>query len=400
MQPQRTPKRVLVAPNLYKRPKDGKYEVGFTGPDGKWHLKTLRAENLTRAKREQRAFLTDRDRGEVAIPTRMTFGDVAASCFQVYHGLVAGGERKPRTLLEYRQRYASHIAPRLGHLQIQKITSKHVGDLLAGLATAGLSSNTRKNVFAVLKVMFDHALTRGLIVQSPLARLAKAEKPKGKSKQQPRTLTNDECATLISSAASGWRTFIATAVDTGMRQSELLGLRWQDVDLARSGEDTASTIHVRHQLSRASASQPAKLELPKAGGVRDIWISAELAQILRSHKMASRFKTDGDYVFATDEGCPRGQRNAHTALTNAARRAGLNSPGKPSLKLHHLRHTAISRWIAAGLDVATVSALAGHSDPTTTLRVYTREWERARRSQDVQVKLAATGVGAAIARGI
>jgi hypothetical protein len=81
-----TPKRVRVegVPNLYRRIRDGAYEVGYTGTDGRWHIVTLRgAENLTQAKRVMREILGKRDVSQDVAPNRMTFGEVAAEYFEM-----------------------------------------------------------------------------------------------------------------------------------------------------------------------------------------------------------------------------------------------------------------------------------------------------------------------------
>jgi len=105
------------------------------------------------------------------------------------------------------------------------------------------------------------------------------------------------------------------------------------------------------------------------------------------------------YVFATRDGNPLSQRNAGRALTNTAKSADLNPDGAQALSWHHLRHTAISRLIAAGLDVVQVQRQAGHAKPSITLDVYSHEFERAKRSDDVRAKIAATGIGAALSGG-
>lgn len=76
------------------------------------------------------------------------------------------------------------------------------------------------------------------------------------------------------------------------------------------------------------------------------------------------------------------------ALTAAAQRAGLDC------SMHDLRHTAVSRLIAAGLDVVQVQRQAGHAKPSVTLDLYSHEFERAKRSDDVRAKIAETGIGA------
>lgn len=141
------------------------------------------------------------------------------------------------------------------------------------------------------------------------------------------------------------------------------------------------------------------MPLKTGAAERDVYLIPELAHMLKRHKLASRHSQDGDFVFSTREGRPLLQRNASTALTRAARRAGLNGGGVQPLGWHDLRHTAISRLIAAGLDVVQVQRQAGHAKPSITLDVYSHEFERAKRSNDVRAKIAATGLAAVLGGG-
>jgi integrase len=247
---------------------------------------------------------------------------------------------------------------------------------------AALSPWTLLGAWKVLSNLFSHALARGLISESPLKRVAKAERPIGKTRKQTRALSDEDCAALLRHASVGWHALIATAIFTGLRVSELLGLRWRDVNFSEA------VIHVRHQLSRARTDQPSRLkELKTGAGLRDVYLLPELESLLRRHKLASAHSRDDDFVFATREGRPLSQRNAARALAKASERSGVRA------SMHDLRHTAISRLIAAGLDVVEVQRQAGHARPSVTLDTYSHEFERAKRSEDIRAKIAATGVG-------
>jgi integrase len=203
---------------------------------------------------------------------------------------------------------------------------------------------------------------------------------------------DQECGKLLDAASKRWRPLIATAVFTGLRISELLALRWQDVNFSDG------LIHLRWQLSIAKADIPARpVPLKTDAGARDLYMLPELAAALRRHKLASGHSQDGDYCFATNQGKPVSQRNALRALAKVAEDASLNPEGVDSLSWHDLRHTAVSRLIAAGLDVVEVQRQAGHSRPSVTLDIYWHEFEKAKRSEDIRAKIAATGLGTLLA---
>ncbi len=138
-----------------------------------------------------------------------------------------------------------------------------------------------------------------------------------------------------------------------MRVGELLGLTWEDVDFA------ASVIRVRRQADRKG--QLVEPKTPQAK--REIVLAPALAKVLREHRMASRFKADGDLVFPSSTGRALGARNlTRRGLDKALERAGL---GK--LRFHDLRHTFASLLVAEGLNVVFVSRQMGHSSPDITL---------------------------------
>jgi integrase len=397
---QATPKRVRVVgvPNLYQRPGDGRYEVGYTGSDGKWHIKTLAARNLTEAKRELHQLLGKRDRNMDVAPQRLTLNEVADQLFAEFASKVSRGERSERTLEIYRQRWDTHIRLTLGRRRVQSVRVAEVSRFLAELRrkTASRAKSGEQPVLlsnwtvrgVVLNVVVEHAVTREYLASNPVRRL-NGEKPPAKNRTKARILEAEEVALLIDRAPAGYRTLIVTAVYTGMRQSELLGLRWGDVDFE------AGTIDVRHQLSRATKDKPARvMPLKTDAAERHIDLAPELSTELAKHRLASPFSNDEEFVFATETGNPVYYRNASArGLDKAADRAGLNPEGLQKLSFHDLRHTAITHLIRSGADAAQVSRVAGHSKVSTTLDLYVGEFEK-RKVNDSGVRLAAVYAGA------
>ncbi|MBA2360360.1 MAG: tyrosine-type recombinase/integrase [Actinobacteria bacterium] len=178
-----------------------------------------------------------------------------------------------------------------------------------------------------------------------------------------------------------------------MRQAEGLGFVWDDFDL------TDGVVHVRTQLSRKKRGQEARRVLLKSARrrlgarERDIDISAypEFIALRKRHKaeqFATGFAGAGDFVSCTSDGKPLYYRNALRDLGKAANDAGLSDGGEPELSTHDLRHTSISRWIAAGLDEAQVARMAG--DTIEVIHsTYAHEFEQARRRDETNAKLAA-----------
>jgi integrase len=381
----RHPKRVRIAPNLYQRTKDGRFEAGYTGPDGKWHIKTLPARNLTEAKRALRALHVRVDRGEEVAPSRRTLTEVAKEFVENYESLVAAGERSPRTLERYRDHLDHHILPILGRQEIQKVTPDLLARFLWEKRESGLAPWSCKGMLTPLGRIFALAVRRGYIHDNPLQKLDSTELPKGQNKSEARVLNRDELAALITDTPDLYRPVIATLIYTGLRIQEALGLIWEEVDFE------SGVLRVRCQLTRATRKEPARrVGLKTKGSRREVRLEPDLAAMLKKHKLASRFSKDQDYVFTTAEGTPFYYSNlAHRGLDQAAQAAGLNRDGVPKLSFHDLRHTYGSHLVLGGLDVVRVSRQLGHARPSITLDVYAHEFEQAQHTDDVATKLTA-----------
>jgi integrase len=390
---QRTPKRVRVegVPNLYRRPADGRYEVGYTGSDGKWHIKTLTARTLTEAKSELRQVLGKRDQRQDVTPSRLTLNEVADGFFAAFEAKVTRGERSPSTLTNYRIRWGTHIRATFGRRQIQSVRVADVFQLMGELRckskpgdqTELLSNWSVLGVLQVLGRVFDYAVRHDYVASNPV-RALKGEKPQAKNKTEARILEAHEVCALLDAAPDKYHLLLMVAAYTGLRQSEVLGLRWQDMDFENG------VLHVRHQLSRATADKPAALKpLKTRAGERWIELAPGLARELAKHSLASSFSEAEDFVFTTETGAPMYFRNVSArGLDKAADCAGLNPDGVQKLSFHDLRHTAITHLIRSGADPAQVSRFAGHSKVSTTLDLYVGEWEK-RRANDSGSRLAA-----------
>jgi len=168
---------------------------------------------------------------------------------------------------------------------------------------------------------------------------------------------------------------VAVIAGTGLRRGELLGLRWQDVDLDR-GE-----LHVRRSLSRATDGL--RERTPKsAAGVRVVPLAAAVVDVLRQHRKAQSADRlavphwqDVGVVFASEVGSylePRGWSKWYAGLTV---RAGVSDRGA-----HALRHYAATAMLGSGATVRDVADVLGHSSPVVTLEIYARAVPEAQRS--------------------
>jgi integrase len=180
-------------------------------------------------------------------------------------------------------------------------------------------------------------------------------------------LNREQVRTLFN-AVGGHRlkALYIVAVTAGLRQGELLGLQWDDVDLERG------MLQVRRTLSEARSGRI--FEAPKSGRGRQIRLTQKATTALRAHRkrqLEERIGKAGLWqeqglVFPSEVGTPLSARNLQRHLKGALKRVGL--PG--TTRFHDLRHTCATLLLKQGVHVKYVQELLGHADISLTLNVY------------------------------
>ena len=239
--------------------------------------------------------------------------------------------------------------------------------------------------------MLSFAVRRGYLATNPCDSLERGERPSAKSGEVV-VLTSEELHRLLDYADVATRPLIATAALSGLRQSELLALRWQDVDFDKG------VIRVRHQLSRGSAAAPSQLvPLKTDSSAREVVLVPALATLLREHRARAmefgHHSAESD-VFSPRSGTPISQRNATRLLARIARAASLEGVG-----FHALRHGFASTLIVElRLDPVVVSRQLGHARPSITLDRYSHLFDRARHADDLRERLESSELASVVAQ--
>jgi len=199
----------------------------------------------------------------------------------------------------------------------------------------GRSEVTINRELAFLKNLFTMAMKWGKASENPMKQVRLFREDNGRT----RFLTEEEEAHLLACCGPYLRPIVITALHTGFRKSELLSLRWADVDFRRQ------TITVRAAYA-------------KNGEARSVPMTAVLTDTLKAIRINAAPTAP---VFRTREGRP--YRHISTAFGTAMRRAGITD-----FTFHDLRHTFASRLVMGGVDLTTVKELMGHKHITMTLR--------------------------------
>jgi integrase len=367
------PRRVHVKPCIYRNTtEDGRVRYQFTYIDSagkrRWQTVDGGLREAEAARDEMRVKLR---RGERVADTRTRLVDL------VEEWLAAQGHLRPSTQEGYSRALNTQILPRFGRVRVSQINEDDIIRLTREMEAAGYAAWTIRGTLAPLRRLLKHACRRGIITSNPFDRLERGERPRTSTAGTLRVLDRDEIEALLGAASPRYRVALATAIFTGLRRGELLGLRWCDVNL-QSGE-----ITVRYQLDRRSH----QLVEPKtANARRTISLPRFLTQLLAEHRLASPYSADADYVFPTNQGTPMDARNfVRRSLASALKGAGLVTPGQTGVRFHDLRHTYASIMIAQGENVVYVSRQLGHSTPAITLGIYAHlidQAEHARRATE------------------
>jgi integrase len=305
-------------------------------------------------------------------PSRLSFAEVADQWLATQVDRVALEELAPRTLEAYDGALHRYVFPVFGSRLIRTITADDLVRWHRGMRRRGLARATVRVAWTPLRLILDYAVRHHGLEANPADRLLSHEIPKpGPSRQ--RFLSRDEIARLLDAAVDPYRPAIAVGLLGGLRVSEVLGLRWDDLDFK------GGLIRVRGQLGRDGEHRASKTP----AGRRDVILIPELGRLLRRFRLASPHTAAGDLVFATTNGRSVGDRNlAQRGLEKACARASL-----VDVTFHTLRHTFASILIAQGHDPVFVSRQLGHANPAITLRVYAHLFDAARHADVARQRL-------------
>ncbi|TGP24894.1 MULTISPECIES: site-specific integrase [unclassified Mesorhizobium] len=334
----------------------------------------------------------------------------AAGDFWIATAVAAGLERG--TIVQYRQHLDLHIVPAIGETLLSKLTVPVVRSFEDQLRANGVSSSMVRKVLTSLGSLLADAQERGLVIRNAVREKSRARQ-KGKDRRQERRHrgklkvevdipAREEIKAIVGTLTGRWRPVLLTAIFTGLRASELRGLRWSDVDLDRR------EIHVRQRADRFNEIGRPKSE----AGERTVPMPPLVANTLREWRLACpRPRTgeeDADGAWLVEEMrpeqlvFPNGQGKVES-LSNIMQRGFLpaqveagvaidtgekDSEGLPVMRakytgLHALRHFYAS-WLinrledgGLALPAKMVQERLGHSSITLTMDTYGHLFPRA-----------------------
>jgi integrase len=270
------------------------------------------------------------------------------------------------TFTQYQQVTNQHILPNLGKMRLRDVKPEHIQRLYNFLIRNGSSHRTVQLVHSIIHRALVTAVKLGLISRNP----DDATTPPKPKKKEMRFFDEDQIHKLLITAESSHDRFIALyhlAISTGMRQGELLGLKWIDIDWE------ARSLQVQRQVTRKKGGGLTFSQPKTKSGIRRIDLGKRTISILQKHQK-NQFEEslqvgekwqDQDLVFPSSIGTIMNRNNLRRKYISLLRKANL-----PELRFHDLRHTAASLMLNNNVPVIIVSRRLGHAQPSITLDVY------------------------------
>jgi integrase len=341
------------------------YDIGHDGR-GKRRQKT---QGGFRTKRDAQAYLTEQlsllNRGEYVEPTRETVGEFIEEWLPAIKSTV-----RLATWESYVLPLRVHVLPRLGRIQLRQLRPTHLNTLYNDLlergrvdGEGGLAPTTVGRIHAILHRAMGDAVRWGRLSRN----VAELVDGPGRRSAEVKTWESEDLRTFIEHVRDDrLQACFLLAATTGMRRGELLGLRWEDVDL------TAGVATVRQTVvlirGRIAFSEPKTERSRRRIPLDSVTIRALKAHRSRQGEERLRWGTlwqDTGLVFTREDGSPIDPNWLSRRFSRQVKSAGL-----PVIRFHALRHTWATLSLKAGVELWAVADLAGHSNVSVTDRFY------------------------------
>ena len=272
--------------------------------------------------------------------------------------------QRSQTVVQYRQICNQHILPNMGTIRLQEIQPADLKRLYLLKKEEGRGARTVQLVHVVMHAVLQQAVKEGILGRNPADAV---QRPKVEQTER-HILTEEQAQRLvIGSQGSRFGMLFYLALMTGMREGELLGLKWSDLDWAKG------IIEVQRQLQR-SPGHGFSLVPPKTkAGRRQIKLGQETLDRLAAHRSQLEFQKaamgerweENDLIFPNTLGKPMTGKYLFIEFKSI-----LKANGLPNIRFHDLRHTSLSFLLDSGTPVNTVQRRAGHSKASITTDTY------------------------------
>lgn len=352
--------------SLYQRKSDGKWVGSVSLHDGT--RKVIYGKTRKEVADKLHELLHRQQRGMLLATSTQTVAHFLTDWLEHTHKQRV----RPRTYERYKEALELHILPALGHYQLQKLSAQQVQAFYAREMARGLAPATIRYYHSVLHNALEMAVKWDLVARN----VCDLVEPPRKQRFEMQPLTLEQSQRLLQTLRGHrWEALYTLALATGLRRGEILGLKWQDIDM------TAGKLQVQRILSRilAHPAEPGHTHVyveaePKTQrSRRSIEIAPFALSALQHHQekqMAAKQQAgeqwqNHDYVFCTAEGKHLNPNHVVDDLKRLLKKAGL-----PNIRFHDLRHSVASLLFAMEVHPKIVQELLGHSNISMTMDIY------------------------------
>ena len=299
------------------------------------------------------------DQGYIHTDAKLTLEQYLADWLVIHRTRV-----KPKSAQRYQQILRDYIIPHLGKSLLPDLRASHIEGLYQKLLQEGVSPRNVRYVHALLHRSLSDAVKRGLV---GLNAAHGARQPKYVHKEMQILDEGQVMQFLLTVQEDRNAALYHIAFKTGMRQGELLGLKWSDLDWNKG------TIKVLRQVQRVKGEGMVFVSPKTKAGRRTISLGTETLRMLQEHWQKQQLEraAAGDrwrefnLIFPSTIGTPQSTSNLLKSF-----KALLEKAKVLNIRFHDMRHTAASLMLNRGVSDFVVSKILGHSKPSTTLDIY------------------------------
>ena len=359
--------------SIRKRPDgrwEGRYTAGRDPETGKTVYKNVLGKTQAEVKVKLKQAIQESTEVDALKAAQYTVGQWMDVWFENYAKIKV----RPSSHQTYRGYIDNHIKPNIGKIPLGKLTTLELQKLYKKLLSKGrvdrieakgqpkgLSPKTVRNIHQVISSAMDFAKAQKLIAVNPTDGCAL---PKLEHREM-KTLPVEQLASFLREAKeSGVFEMYYIELATGLRRGELLGLKWEDLDLEQG------TLRVQRQVSRING-EVVEAPLKTKNSYRTISLGTDAVGILKEQRKKCG---SSEYVFPSPTGGPISPDSVIQMLHRVLKRAGL-----PKVRFHDLRHTFATVALQNGVDIKTVSGMLGHYSAGFTLDTYAHVTTQAQR---------------------
>ena len=346
---------------------EGRYTAGRNPETGKVIYKNVLGKTQAEVKTKLKAAIEESANIDMLKAEQYTTGQ----WMDVWFENCAKIKVRPSSHQTYRGYIDNHIKPNIGDIPLNKLSSLHLQKLYKKLLTSGrverieskgqpkgLSAKTVRNINQVISSAMDFARDQKLISSNPTDGCAL---PKLEHKEM-KTLPAEQLASFLREAKESgvfelyYIELYYIELATGLRRGELLGLKWEDIDL------TQGNLQVQRQVARING-EVIEAPLKTKNAYRTLPLSSDTVGVLQEQRKKSG---NSPYVFPSPAGGPISPDSVLHMLHRVLKRAGLSK-----VRFHDLIHTFATLALQNGVDIKTVSGMLGHYSAGFTLDTYT-----------------------------